>query len=44
MFFAVETGKSLRPVYMRFMVDELAVIQYKLLPFFITVEEWPVVT
>jgi len=29
---------------MGFVVDEVAVVQYKLLQFFITVEEWPVVT
>jgi len=28
---------------MGLVVDEVAVVQYKLLQFFITVEEWPVV-
>jgi hypothetical protein len=43
-FLPLQTEKSLRPVYRGFMVDEVAVVQYKLLQFFITVEQWPAVT
>jgi len=42
-FFPLQAEMSLRPVYMGFMVAEMAVVQYKLLQFFITVEQWPAV-
>jgi hypothetical protein len=42
-FSPLQTEKSLRLVYMGFVVDEVAVVQYKL-QFFITVMQLPVVT
>ena len=44
MFSPLKTEKPLRPVYMRCVENEVAVVQYKLLRFFITVIQWPVVT
>jgi hypothetical protein len=44
MFPPLKTEKPLRPAYMGFVENEVAVVQYKLLQFFITVIQCPAVT